>query len=93
MNEKEAFDKINDMLDITDYPITIRSVSDIEDFLLDDSNRRFTEQYAAIGRIYDDLRGRPEIDRYPEPAVGKDEETHNTAFNSDDSPNRIAPKE
>ncbi|NLD45645.1 MAG: hypothetical protein GX660_00405 [Clostridiaceae bacterium] len=93
MNEKEAFDKINDLLDITDYPITIRSTGDIEDFLLDDSNRRFTEQYAAIGRIYDDLRGRPEIDRYPEPSVGKVEETHNTAFNADNAPNRIAPNE
>lgn len=80
MEEKEAFEKINDMLDITDYPITIRSIGDIEDFLLDDSNRRFPEQYVAVGRIYDDLRGKPEIDRYSEPAIGSDEEEHDVYF-------------
>ncbi|MFZ5988902.1 MAG: hypothetical protein ACOYWZ_17490 [Bacillota bacterium] len=63
MDEKQAFSKINELLEVTDYPIRITSVGDIEDFLLDDANRRF-EEYAVIGRIYDDLRGRPEIDRY-----------------------------
>lgn len=81
MNQKEAFDKINEMLEITDYPITIRSMGDIEDFLLDDNNRRLTEQYAVIGRIYDDLRGRPEIDRYPEPSIGRDGEENKNALN------------
>lgn len=74
MDQKQAFDKINGMLAETDYPETITSIRDIESFLLDDSNRRFIEQYVAIGRIYDDLQGKPEIDRYPEPSVIKHEE-------------------
>lgn len=91
MDEREAFDKINGMLDETDYPVTIRSIGDIEDFLLDESNRRLTEQYAVIGRIYDDLRGRPDIDRYSKPAIGKDEEEHNSAFNANTEINRTGP--
>lgn len=91
MDEAEAFDKINGMLDDTDYPITIRGFGDIEDFLLDDGNRRFIDQYAAIGRIYDDLRGRPDIDRYMEPAVGKKDEEHKSAFNDDTEINRNTP--
>ncbi|MCX8131232.1 MAG: hypothetical protein N3I35_14185 [Clostridia bacterium] len=76
MDEKQAFDKINGMLADTDYPETISSIRDIESFLLDDSNRRFIDQYVAIGRIYDDLRGRPDIDRYSEPSVIKYEEEY-----------------
>lgn len=91
MDEREVFDKINGMLDETDYPITIRSVGDIEDFLLDDSNRRFDEEYAVIGRMFDELMGRPDIDRYPEPSIGKDEEEHRSAFNSNTEINRMGP--
>jgi hypothetical protein len=91
MEERDAFDKINGMLEDTDYPITIRSTGDIEDFLLDDSSRRFINQYAAIGRIYDDLRGRPDIDRYPEPSVEKIGEEHKSAFNADKEINRNDP--
>lgn len=79
MDEKQAFDKINGILADTDYPDSITSVGDIENFLLDDSNRRFIDQYVAIGRIYDDLRGRDEIDRYPEPSVIKYREEHKSS--------------
>lgn len=74
-DERKAFDEINDMLGNTDYPIRIESITDIEDFLLDDDNRRF-EEYAVIGRLYDDLRGRREIDRYPDVSIDKQEEQH-----------------
>ncbi|HEX2945583.1 MAG TPA: hypothetical protein VHT96_06480 [Clostridia bacterium] len=73
MDEKQVFDKINDMLYDTDYPIKITSVADLDDFLLDDDNRRF-EVYAQIGRLYDDLRGKPEIDRYPDVSMQTDAE-------------------
>ncbi len=73
MDEKQLFDKINEMLEVTDYPVKITSVADIDDFLLDDDNRRF-EQYEVIGRMYDDLRGKPEIDRYPDVSIEKEEE-------------------
>ncbi|MCX7841663.1 MAG: hypothetical protein N2489_01135 [Clostridia bacterium] len=65
MNEKEIFDKINDMLTDTDFPLEIRSIADLEDFLNDDDNRRF-ESFELIGRLYDNLVYRNEVDRYPE---------------------------
>ncbi|HOV26089.1 MAG TPA: hypothetical protein PK566_07005 [Pseudobacteroides sp.] len=64
MDRKEAYDLINGMLEDTDYPITIKNIGDVEDFLLDDSNRRFPEQYAAIGRIYDELSAAPHKSAY-----------------------------
>lgn len=73
MIEKQAFDMINGLLEDTDYPVRITSIGDIDDFLLDDDNRRF-EQYAEIGRIYDELRGKPEIDRYNDVSIIKEEE-------------------
>lgn len=73
MDEKKVFEKINEMLEPTDYPIRITSVADIEDFLMDDDNRRL-EEYAVIGRIYDDLRGRSDIDRYMDVSMIKDRE-------------------
>ncbi|MCX7749559.1 MAG: hypothetical protein N2645_22090 [Clostridia bacterium] len=74
MDEREMFDKINGMLEDTDYPIRITSMSDIADFLMDDSNRRFAEQYAVIGRMYDDIQGRPDRDRYLDASIVKAEE-------------------
>ena len=91
MDERDAFDKINGMLADTDYPITIRSIGDIEEFLLDDSSRRFIDQYAVIGRIYDDLSGNPEIDRYAEPSMRKEEEEHKSAFNANTEINEDNP--
>ncbi|HEX3029875.1 MAG TPA: hypothetical protein VHT34_11360 [Clostridia bacterium] len=73
MSQKKIFDKVNEMLEETDYPVKITSLADLDDFLLDDDNRRLS-QYAAIGRIYDDLRGKPEIDRYNDASIIKDEE-------------------
>ena len=73
MDEKQAFERINELLEPTDYPVKITSMADIDDFLLDDDNRRF-EQYAVIGRIYDNLQGRPEIDRYSDVSMPKEEE-------------------
>ncbi|HEX9061209.1 MAG TPA: hypothetical protein VF941_13595 [Clostridia bacterium] len=73
MDEKQAFEKINELLMDTDYPVRITSIGDLDDFLLDDDSRRF-EQYAAIGRIYDDLRGKPEIDRYSDVSIEKEAE-------------------
>lgn len=58
-NSQKAFEQINELLADTDYPVRITAVGDIEDFLLDDDNRRL-EQYPAIGRIFDELRGRSE---------------------------------
>ncbi len=75
MDEKQVYDTINELLEDTDYPVKITSVADLDDFLLDDANRRF-EQYEVIGRMYDDLRGKPEIDRYPDVSIEKEEEQH-----------------
>lgn len=73
MDKKQTYGRINELLEDTDYPLEIKSMADIDDFLLDDDNRRF-EAYAVIGRLYDDLVGKPEIDRYKDVSMQKDEE-------------------
>ena len=75
MDTKQTFEKVNELLEDTDYPVRITSMADIEDFLLDDNNRRF-EEYAVIGRMYDDMRGKPEIDRYSDVSFDEEEEQH-----------------
>lgn len=47
----------------------------MEDFLLDDDNRRF-EEYAVIDRMYDELVGNHEIDRYSDVSMEKEAETN-----------------
>lgn len=76
MDQKEAFRRINSMLEDTDYPLKIESIADLTDFLLDDDNRRFEEEYPVIGRIYDDLVDKPEVDRYSDVGVEKRGEQH-----------------
>ena len=73
MDEKQVFDKINEMLEDTDYPIRITNVADLDDFLLDDDNRRF-EEYFVIGRMYDNLKGQTEINGYLDESMDIDEE-------------------
>lgn len=73
MDRKQTYDRINELLEDTDYPMKIKSIADIDDFLMDDDNRRF-EAYPVIGRLYDDLVGKPEIDRYNDVSMQKDEE-------------------
>ena len=65
MDERQVFDKINGLLAGTDYPLEIRSVADLEDFLNDDDNRRL-EAFEVIGRLYDGLVYREGTDRFPE---------------------------
>jgi hypothetical protein len=79
MDDKQAFDRINELLEDTDYPVRITSRADIEDFLIDDDNRRFN-QFAEVGRIFDDLVGRPEIDRYTDVSVSKEEEQNKSPY-------------
>lgn len=54
MDEEMIFEKINQLLEDTDYPVEISSISDIEDFLNDDDNTEF-EQYDAIEKLYNKL--------------------------------------
>ena len=62
MNEKAVFEQINKMLEDTDYPLKIEDWGDLTDFLNDESNKRF-EQYPVISRYYDQMVGKPEVDR------------------------------
>jgi len=62
MDEKAVFKMVNSLLEATDYPLEIKNVNDLTDFLNDENNKRF-EQYAEIGRLYDHLVSKPEIDR------------------------------
>ncbi|MCX7923745.1 MAG: hypothetical protein N3B21_17310 [Clostridia bacterium] len=63
MDEKKIFKEINEMMEATDYPYEFSSVGDITNFLSDESNKRYQEQYSIIGRYYDEMVGRPQIDR------------------------------
>lgn len=55
MNRKnDAFTKINDLLEGTDYPNDIKDVSELEDFLNDVDNQQYDE-FEEIERIYDEL--------------------------------------
>lgn len=65
MDENEIFNKINELLGESDYPLEIKDISDIEDFLNNDENKRFDE-YDTIAAYYDSLITGYEPDEYPE---------------------------
>lgn len=59
MHIDQVFDKINELLEDTDYPVRISNMADLDDFVGNGSNRRF-EQYDAINRMHDVLTSKPE---------------------------------
>ncbi len=56
MGRDGILDKINGMLEETDYPFEIKDISDVEDFLNDDRNTRFSF-YDDVEQLYDSLLG------------------------------------
>lgn len=65
MEDSSIFDRINSMLEDTDYPLEIKDISDLEDFLNDEDNMRL-EQFESIARMYDELMDGPDTDGYNE---------------------------
>lgn len=52
MDIQRIFDKINEMLEETDYPVEINDISDLEDFLNDDENTKY-DCYDEIEKLYE----------------------------------------
>lgn len=61
MNEAAIFDKINSLLEETDYPMEINDISDLEEFLNDEDNSSY-DVYPAIEKLYDQLMEGEELD-------------------------------
>lgn len=54
MLKNEIFERINELMENVEYPVEIRDVSDIEDFLNDEDNQTL-EEYDEIEKLYNDL--------------------------------------
>lgn len=54
MGKNEIFERINELLEETDYPVEIKDISDLEDFLNEVDNQQY-EEYEEIEKMYDDL--------------------------------------
>lgn len=65
MEDNSIFDRINSMLEDTEYPLEIKDISDLEDFLNDEDNMKL-EQFESIARMYDELMDGPDTDGYNE---------------------------
>lgn len=65
MEERRVFNMINEMLEDTDYPLEIRNMADLEEFLNDEDNREM-EAYEEIGKLYDNLVFMDDMDGFPE---------------------------
>lgn len=61
MDERTIYDRINDMLADTEYPIEIRDIVDIEEFLNDTSNTEL-DVYDEITELYNQLLEEPEVE-------------------------------
>jgi predicted Zn-ribbon and HTH transcriptional regulator len=48
------FEKINELLEDTDYPMEITDISDLEEFLNNEENSNY-EVYDEIAHIYDQI--------------------------------------
>lgn len=53
-NDQEIYDKINELLETTDYGDEIRDMSELEGFLEDDENQQL-EEYEEIEKLYNML--------------------------------------
>lgn len=54
MDRDQIFERINRLLEDTDYPVEITDIEELEEFLNDDGNSEF-DAYEEIGRLYDQL--------------------------------------
>lgn len=53
-SDQEIYDKINELLETTDYGDEIRDISELEGFLEDDENQQL-EEYEEIEKLYNML--------------------------------------
>jgi hypothetical protein len=50
----EVFERVNELLENTGYPMEIKEISDLEDFLNELDNQQY-EEYDEIEKLYNDL--------------------------------------
>ncbi len=50
----EVFERVNELLENTGYPLEIKDISDLEDFLNELDNQQY-EEYDEIEKLYNDL--------------------------------------
>ncbi|MEN6315180.1 MAG: hypothetical protein ABFD25_13145 [Clostridiaceae bacterium] len=50
-DDQEIYDRINELLEDTDYGYEIKDVSELEDFLEDEENQQL-EEYEEIEKLY-----------------------------------------
>jgi len=51
---QDIFDKVNGLLEDSGYPVEIKDISDLEDFLNEVENQDM-EEYEVIEKLYDEL--------------------------------------
>lgn len=54
MGRYEIIERVNELMENADYPIEIKDVSDIEDFLNEEDNQTL-EEYEEVEKMYNDL--------------------------------------
>lgn len=54
MDEKVIFEKVNQLLDETDYPVEINDTGGLEEFLNDEDNAKY-DVYEEIEQLYNEL--------------------------------------
>jgi predicted house-cleaning noncanonical NTP pyrophosphatase (MazG superfamily) len=54
IERQDVIDKINEILENSDYAIEIKDISDLEDFLNDDENQ-VLEEYEDIEKLYTEM--------------------------------------
>lgn len=54
MGRNEIIERVNELMENADYPIEIKDISDIEDFLNEEDNQTL-EEYEEVEKMYNDL--------------------------------------
>lgn len=54
MGRNEIIERVNELMESAEYPMEIKDISDIEDFLNEEDNQTL-EEYEEIEKMYNDL--------------------------------------
>jgi hypothetical protein len=60
VKKNDTIERINELLENTDYPMEIKDISDLEDFLNEMENQQY-EEYEEIDKLYNDLMEEPDL--------------------------------
>ena len=54
MGKNEIIERVNELMESAEYPLEIKDIADIEDFLNEEDNQTL-EEYEEIEKMYNDL--------------------------------------